>query len=179
MDYEYYMDLALELAKTGVKACEQPYGAVLIANGNIVAKAYNKVRSSKNSLNHADIIVLDEYKRLNMNDVKDLTLVTTCEPCENCFNTAINIGVNKFVFGSSIEESIKYNTGDKLLKIKQFEEDIKAGKEIKVENYVVDIKKDYGNNVSSFGLFTSKTFAEGFKWTMNKVFSGIDKVVNE
>lgn len=64
-------------------------------------------------------------------------------------------------------------------KIKQFEEDVKEGKEIKVENYVVDIKKDYGNNVSSFGLFTSKTFAEGFKWTMNKVFGGIDKVVNE
>ncbi len=121
MDYEYYMDLALELAKTGVKACEQPYGALLIANGNIVAKAYNKVRSSKNSLNHAEIMVLDEYKRLNMNDVKELTLVTTCEPCENCFNTAINIGVNKFVFGSSIEEAIKYNTGDKLLKIKQLE----------------------------------------------------------
>lgn len=64
-------------------------------------------------------------------------------------------------------------------KIKQFEKDVKNGKEIKVENYVVDIKKDYDNKISSFGLFTSKGLAQGFKWTMNKVFGEIDKMVNE
>lgn len=64
-------------------------------------------------------------------------------------------------------------------KIKQFEKDVKNGKEIKVENYVVDIKKDYDNNVSSFGLFTSKTFAKYFKIGINGIFGGIDKMVNE
>lgn len=64
-------------------------------------------------------------------------------------------------------------------KIKQFEQDIKDGKEIKVENYVVDIKKDYNNKISSFGLFTSKTFAKYFKNFMNAVFGGIDKIVSE
>lgn len=64
-------------------------------------------------------------------------------------------------------------------KIKAFEEDVKNGKEIKVENYVVNMKKNYGNKISSFGLFTSKTFAEGFKWGMNNLFNGIDKMVNE
>ncbi len=64
-------------------------------------------------------------------------------------------------------------------RIKAFEEDVKNGKEIKVENYVVNMKKNYGNKISSFGLFTSKTFAEGFKWGMNNLFNGIDKVVNE
>ncbi len=64
-------------------------------------------------------------------------------------------------------------------KIKEFEQDVKSGKEIKVENYVVNIKKDYDNKVSSFGLFTSKTFAKYFKIGMNGIFGGIDKVVNE
>ncbi len=64
-------------------------------------------------------------------------------------------------------------------KIKEFEKDVKTGKEIKVENYVVDIKKDYGNKISSFGLFTSKTFAKGFKWGINNLFNGIDKMVND
>lgn len=63
--------------------------------------------------------------------------------------------------------------------IKRFEEDVKNGEEIKVENYVINMQKDYDNTVSSFGLFTSKAFAEGFKWTMNKVFGGINNVVNE
>ena len=40
---------------------------------------------------------------------------------------------------------------------------MKSGKEIKVENYIVNIKKDYSNKISGFGLFTSKTFAKYFK----------------
>lgn len=64
-------------------------------------------------------------------------------------------------------------------KVKQFEKDVKEGKEIKVENYVVNMKKNYSNNVSNFGLFTSKSFAKGFKWGMNNLFNGIDKMVNE
>ncbi len=64
-------------------------------------------------------------------------------------------------------------------KIKQFEEDVKSGKEIKVENYVVNVKKDYSNKVSSFGLFTSKVFAKYFKIGMNGIFGSIDKMVNE
>ena len=64
-------------------------------------------------------------------------------------------------------------------KIKQFEEDIKNGKEIKVENYVVNMNKDYSNKISSFGLFVSKTLADGFKWGINNLFSNLDKVVNE
>lgn len=63
-------------------------------------------------------------------------------------------------------------------KIKEFEEDVKNGKEIKVENYVVNLKKDYSNKISDFGLFTSKTFAKYFKKGLTLVFSGIDKMVN-
>ena len=58
-------------------------------------------------------------------------------------------------------------------KVKQFEKDVK------VENYVVNMKKNYSNKVSNFGLFTSKSFAKGFKWGMNNLFDGIDKMVNE
>ena len=64
-------------------------------------------------------------------------------------------------------------------KIKKFEKDVKSGKKIKVENYVVDVKKDFSNNVSSFGLYTSNTFAKYFKWSMNKLFGEVNKAVNE
>lgn len=63
-------------------------------------------------------------------------------------------------------------------KIKQFEQDVKDGKEIKVENYIVNIKKDYSNKISDFGLITSKTFAKYFKIGMNGIFGSIDEMVN-
>lgn len=64
-------------------------------------------------------------------------------------------------------------------KIKQFEKDVNDGKEIKVENYVVNIRKDYSNKISNFGLFTSKIFASSFKWFITNMFEKIDKVVND
>lgn len=64
-------------------------------------------------------------------------------------------------------------------KIKQFEEDVKNGKKIDVNNYVVNIKKDYNNKVSSFGLYTSKAIAKYFKKGINGIFSGLDSVIEE
>lgn len=75
----------------------------------------------------------------------------------------------------SVNSKKTYLTNEK---IKQFEKDVKEGREIKVENYMVEIKKDYSNNISRFGLFTSKTFAKYFKKGLTSIFSGIDKMVN-
>lgn len=63
-------------------------------------------------------------------------------------------------------------------KIKQFEEDVKKGKEIKVENYTTEVIKNYNNRASSFGLFTSKVIGNTFSWSITKIFSGIDKMMN-
>lgn len=170
MDYEYYMELAIENAKTGIKNCEQPYGAVLIADGNIVCEAYNKVRSTKNISNHAEIIALSVYKKLDLKDVKELVLVTTCEPCESCFNKAIEAGVNKFVFGSDIEEAIKYNTGDKLLKIKQFEDkyNISVIENIKKEECDELLKEFYDKDYLSKNIVTYSSGTEEEKYWMKR-----------
>ena len=50
------------------------------------------------------------------------------------------------------------------------------GKKETLENV---IKKDYGNRISDFGLFTSKAFAKYFKIGMNGIFGSVDKMVNE
>lgn len=63
-------------------------------------------------------------------------------------------------------------------KIKEFEKDVKNGEEIKVENYVINIKKDYTNNISSLGYFTSNVISSSFKWSMSNIFKAIDKAMN-
>ena len=54
-------------------------------------------------------------------------------------------------------------------------EDLNNKKSSLTEEKVKQFEKD----VSNFGLFTSKSFAKGFKWGMNNLFNGIDKMVNE
>ena len=120
MNYNELMKKAINEAKDGVKKGEQPYGALLIADGKIVATAHNEVVSSKNCLNHAEIVVINKYLDSVKQKPKDLTLITTCSPCLKCFGTAIKLGVNRFVYGSSIETAIKYGSNDLNMGIDEF-----------------------------------------------------------
>lgn len=120
MNYQKYMRIALEEAKKGIRCGEQPYGAVLVADGNIVAVAHNEVMSSNNSLNHAEIVAIDNYLKNMISRPKDLTLITTCEPCVNCLGTAIKLGVNRFVYGSSIKTAIRYGSKDMPIGLEDF-----------------------------------------------------------
>lgn len=119
MQYEQYMRLAIEEAKKGIACGEQPYGAVLIADGKVIS-AHNEVMSSKNNINHAEIVAITKYLSTTTTKPKDLTLITTCEPCVNCLGTAIKFGVRKFVFGSDLETAIDYGSGDANLGINDF-----------------------------------------------------------
>jgi len=62
--------------------------------------------------------------------------------------------------------------------IEKFEKDIKSGKKIKVEDYIVK-ERNYETTLSMVGLYTSNTFAKYFKIGMNKIFGEMDKAVND
>ena len=114
------MQLAIKEAKKGIEAGEQPYGAVLVADGEIVSIAHNEVLSTNNNLNHAEIVAIHKYLNNKKSKPKDLTLITTCEPCIKCFGTAIQLGVNRFVYGTDIKTAIKYGSNDINLGINDF-----------------------------------------------------------
>lgn len=120
MNYEKYMQIAINEAKKGIETGEQPYGAVLVADGKIVSVSHNEVLSSKNILNHAEIVAINKYLNSMTNKPNDLTLITTCEPCVKCFGTAIKLGVNRFVYGSDLETAISYGSNDIHLGINDF-----------------------------------------------------------
>lgn len=121
MNYQKYMKIALEEAKKGLLCGEHPYGAVLLADGKIVSVAHNKVISTNNDLNHAEIVAITNYLKNMTSKPKDLTLITTCEPCIKCFGTAIKLGVNRFVYGSNLKTAISYGSNDIHMELKDFQ----------------------------------------------------------
>jgi L-ribulose-5-phosphate 3-epimerase UlaE len=52
-------------------------------------------------------------------------------------------------------------------KIEQFEKDVKSGKDIRIENYVENIDKDYNNNISRMGIKISNTIKNYVKKGVN------------
>lgn len=112
MNYEEYMRIAIQAAESGINGNEQPYGAVIVADGEIVSIAHNEVISTNNMLNHAEIVALNKYINTKEKNPKELILITTCEPCPQCLATALKMGVNKFVYGSKIKTAMRYGSND-------------------------------------------------------------------
>ena len=103
-----YIEEALEEAKIAFNLNEVPVGAVIVKNGEIIAKAHNLKRSTNNIVNHAEIISIVEASnyigdwRLN-----DCEMYVTLEPCPMCAGAIIGSRVKKIYIGC--ESNIKSN----------------------------------------------------------------------
>ncbi len=98
---EYYMQLALDMAKKNLKA---PFGAVIVDNtsGKILARGVNAVKS--NPTYHGEIVAINNCaKKYPQLDWSNVTLFTTAEPCPMCQSAIIWANIPRVVFASSIE----------------------------------------------------------------------------
>jgi len=63
--------------------------------------------------------------------------------------------------------------------IKKFEEDVKAGKNIKIEDYVENTNVSYSNRASSVGSKVSETINNGVKAGIENFFGALNKIIEE
>ena len=84
MNQKIYDELD-KLIDKAVKKNEVPIAALMVKEGEIIAKAYNKVNKSNNILGHAEIICIKKAsKKLNNWRLNDCELYVTLEPCDMC-----------------------------------------------------------------------------------------------
>lgn len=95
-----FMDEALALAREASAADEVPVGAVLVQNGQVIARAANSVERSKDALAHAEMRVLAEGEKLAGDwRLTECTLYVTKEPCPMCAGAIIHTRLKRVVFG--------------------------------------------------------------------------------
>lgn len=63
--------------------------------------------------------------------------------------------------------------------IEKFEQDVKAGKEIDINNYLDNTNKNYQNNISRATLSISESISKYTKMGVEKIFSSIAKMIEE
>lgn len=80
-----YMDIAFVEAEKAFKCGEVPVGAVIVKDGKIIAKAYNKKEKTRCSVNHAEILAIKQAsKKIKNWRLHDCDLYVTLEPCPMC-----------------------------------------------------------------------------------------------
>ena len=96
-----YMKEAMALAKLAEKIDEVPVGALIVRDGEIIARAYNTRESSKCATHHAEILAIEEACRtLGGWRLPGCTLYVTMEPCCMCAGAIINARIPRVVYGA-------------------------------------------------------------------------------
>lgn len=101
MDDNFFMKKALAQAKVAFKDEEAPIGAIIVKDGEIIARARNTREKKANALCHAEITAIDRAcKKLGSWRLNGCELYVTLEPCAMCAGAIINARIKRVVFGA-------------------------------------------------------------------------------
>ena len=101
MDDLYYMSEAIKEARLAAEIDEVPVGAVVVRDGEIIARAHNLRETEKNALCHAETMAVDAAcKALGGWRLPRCTLYVTLEPCPMCAGAIVNSRIERVVFGA-------------------------------------------------------------------------------
>lgn len=96
-----YMQEALAQAQLALAAGEVPIGAVMVRDGEIIARGHNLRNTEKNPLRHAEIDVINAAADI-VGDwrLEDCVLYVTVEPCPMCAGAIVQARIPRVVFGT-------------------------------------------------------------------------------
>ena len=98
---EPFMDLALAEAQRAESAGEVPVGAVIVADGGVIARGFNQPISLNDPTAHAEIAAIREACRKTGNyRLSNATMYCTVEPCMMCAGAMIHARLARLVFGT-------------------------------------------------------------------------------
>lgn len=95
-----YMKEALKQAKKAYLLGEVPIGCVIVYEGRIIGRGYNRRNTDKSTLAHAEITAIKKASRV-IGDwrLEDCTLYVTLEPCQMCSGAIVQARIPQVVIG--------------------------------------------------------------------------------
>ncbi|GLB62040.1 tRNA-specific adenosine deaminase [Cytobacillus sp. NCCP-133] len=118
---ELYMREAIIEAKIAESLEEVPIGAILVLDGEIIARAHNLRESNQSAVAHAELLAIDRAcKKLGTWRLENAVLYVTLEPCPMCSGSIILSRIKKVVYGAKDPKGGCAGTLMNLLKDERF-----------------------------------------------------------
>lgn len=118
---EKYMKEALKQARKAYALREAPIGCVIVYNGKIIARGYNRRNTDKNTLAHAELLAIKKASRV-LGDwrLEGCTMYVTLEPCPMCAGAIIQARIPRVVVGAMNPKAGCAGSIINLLQMRQF-----------------------------------------------------------
>ena len=98
---EKFMREAIRQAKKAYAKEETPIGCVIVQDGTIIARGYNRRNTVKNTLAHAELSAIKKAsKKCGDWRLEDCTMYVTLEPCQMCAGAIIQSRMKKVVIAA-------------------------------------------------------------------------------
>ena len=97
-----YMKEAIRLSVENVEKGGGPFGAVIVKDGEIIARGANRVTSTNDPTAHAEVTAIREAaKVLNTFNLEGCEIFTSCEPCPMCLAAIYWARIDRIYFGNT------------------------------------------------------------------------------
>ncbi|MEY8396546.1 tRNA adenosine(34) deaminase TadA [Lachnospiraceae bacterium 45-P1] len=97
---EKYMREAIRLARKAAALKEVPIGCVIVHDGRVIGRGYNRRTIDKNVLAHAEIIAIKKAcKKIGDWRLEGCTMYVTLEPCPMCAGAIVQARIPRVVIG--------------------------------------------------------------------------------
>ncbi len=106
--YEFFYELAYNLAEVAYSLDEVPVGVVIVKDGTdeVVSSSFNQMRSNKSSIDHAEILALRQAMfRLNNERLNGCSMISTLEPCPMCAQAISFARLSNIIFSAEDSKS--------------------------------------------------------------------------
>lgn len=98
---EKFMRAAIREAKKAYALMEVPIGCVIVREGKIIARGYNRRNTDKNTLAHAELSAIKKAsKKCGDWRLEDCTMYVTLEPCQMCAGAIVQSRMKKVVIAA-------------------------------------------------------------------------------
>ena len=114
---EFHMKEALLEAEKAGNHGDIPVGAVIVRDGDIIARGHNRREEQQSAILHAEIVAIQEACRvLGSWRLRDCDLYVTLEPCPMCAGAIVEAQIRTVVFGA---DDSKWGAGGSLFQLLQ------------------------------------------------------------
>lgn len=116
-----FMRQALNLAKKAEAKGDVPIGCVIVYDGKVIARGYNRRNADKTTLAHAEILAIKKASKV-IGDwrLEDCTMYVTLEPCQMCAGAIVQARIPRVVIGCMNPKAGCAGSIINLLDMKQF-----------------------------------------------------------
>ncbi len=116
-----YMKEAIKQAKKALALSEVPIGCVIVHDGKVIARGYNRRNTEKSVLAHAEISAIKKAaKKLGDWRLEECTLYVTLEPCQMCAGAIVQARIPRVVMGCMNPKAGCAGSVVNLLQMKEF-----------------------------------------------------------